>query len=210
MVEAPTQVTLYFDYRCPFCNRLTRVLMEAEQRRPDLQVNWRYFSLEQLNAPIDGWKIWEQPVEYDLVEQGPFAMRMLRAFLASYAASLQGEAAFRRFHLLLFFAKHDEKKVMSDSQVILDVARRADLDMKAFEQAWQSQAGRDRLQSDHTSGQNLGIRGVPSLIIDNMEPLYVRLADHPPAAERLPLFDDLLRLVTRRPYLRTFRYVHNG
>lgn len=209
-METSTQITLHFDYRCPYSNRLTRVLMEATEQRPDVQVRWRYFSLEQLNASDDDWKIWEQPLDYALVEDSPFAMRMLRSFLASYAASLQGEAAFRRFHLMLFSARHDEKKVMSDPGVILDVARQAGLDMDTFEQTWQSQAGRDRLRRDHTSGQKLGISGVPSLVVNDSEPAYVRLADHPPAEERLPLFDDLVRLVTRRPYLRTFRYVRSG
>lgn len=198
--------TVYFDYRCPYCYRLVRLLTEMEARHANISVTWRHFSLEQLNAPNPEWKLWEQPLEYELVEESPFAMRMLRSFLASYAAMLQGPRAFARFRLHMFAAKHNEKKEMSRPEVILAAAEEAELDMAAFRREWQSPEARQRLREDHLSGERLGIAGLPALLVDDGEPIYVRLADYPPDEEREPFLNELIHLATRRPYLRTFRY----
>lgn len=202
----PIGTTVYFDYRCPYCYRLVRLLTEMEGQHADISVTWRHFSLEQLNAPDPQWELWEQPLEYDLVEDSPFAMRMLRSFLASYAAMLQGSNAFARFRLHMFAAKHDEKKEMSRPEVILAAAEKAELDMAAFRREWQSSEARKRLREDHLSGEALGIAGLPALVVDDGEPIYVRLADHPPEEERESFLNELIHLATRRPYLRTFRY----
>jgi predicted DsbA family dithiol-disulfide isomerase len=205
----PTPLTVYFDYRCPFCYRLVRLLTAVEQRRPDVSVCYRHFSLEQLNAPDPRWKVWEQPLEYDLVEDGPFAMRMLRSFLASYAAQRQGPEAFARFRLRMFVAKHDRKKVMSDPKAILTAAQEAGLDMVAFKREWQAAEGRERLREDHTSGEALGVAGLPALVVGDGNPIYVRLAEHPPQAEREAFFSELIHLAIHRPYLRAFRQMHD-
>jgi len=199
--------TVYFDYRCPFTYRLVRLLTEMERTRREIKVRWRHFSLEQLDAQNADWKLWEQPLDYETITTGPFAMRMLRAFLASHAASLQGVEAFARFRLAMFAAKHDEKKDAGEPEVVLEAARQAGLEMNTFMENWQSQEARDRLRDDHLSGQDVGAFGVPTVIINDSRPAYIRLVDYPPPVERDRFFDELIQLLTAKPYLQEFKRI---
>ncbi|MDP9472752.1 MAG: hypothetical protein M3Q71_19155, partial [Chloroflexota bacterium] len=62
-----------------------------EQLGDRLQVNWRYFPLEQVNsAEGPEWKLWEQPDSH--------RSRGRVAFQAAIAARNQGDEAFERFH----------------------------------------------------------------------------------------------------------------
>ena len=190
---------VYFDYLCPFAYRGVRLFTEMQQKRQNLHVTWRHFALEQINAKEENWKLWEQPLDAPT--------RSLRAFLASHAASLQGEEAFARFRLALFSARHDEKKDIADPEVILEAARKAELDMEAFMAHWQSQEGRDRLRDDYLSGRELKVFGVPTITVNGCEPAYLRLTTYPPNTERDTLFDELIHLLRNRPYFQEFKRV---
>jgi len=207
-MATPTTVTIYFDYMCPFAFRGVRLLTEIEQTRPDITVKWRHFSLEQVNAIGRGkdydWKVWEQPLDYKGIYRKTRG-RLLRPFLASHAASLQGAEPFARFRLALFSTFHDDELDTSDPDVLLDVARRANLDMDAFLANWQSQEGRDRLRNDHLSGEEAGVFGVPTLIINGCEATYMRLSEYPPADETQTLFDELMHTLCQRPYLQELK-----
>ena len=205
----PIEVTVYFDYLCPFAYRGVRLLSEIEQTRPEVTVTWRHFSLEQVNAKNRGkdenWQVWAQALDYEGTSPSNPAGRMLRGFLASHAASLQDQAAFSRFRLALFGARHDDKVDTSDPAVILELARRVGLDLDAFQANWESQAGRDRLRDDHVSGRTAGAFGVPTLIINGCEPTYMRLIEYPPETERQAFFDELVHSLTGRPYLQELK-----
>ena len=192
----------------PFAFRGVRLLTEIEQTRPDIVVDWRYFSLEQVNAIGRGkdpdWKVWEQPLDYKGIYRKSRG-RLLHPFLASYAASLQGAEPFARFRLALFSAFHDDRLDTSDPEVLLDVTRRANLDMDAFETNWQSQEGRNRLRDDHLSGEEVGVFGVPTLIINGCEATYMRLSEYPPADELQTLFNELMHIFCQRPYLQELK-----
>jgi predicted DsbA family dithiol-disulfide isomerase len=188
---------VYFDYLCPFAYRGVRLFTEMQHKRPNLGVTWRHFPLDQINAKEEDWELWEQSLDG--------STRSLEAFLASHAASLQGEEAFARFRLALFAQRHDEKKAINDPEVILEAARQAELDVQAFKANWQSQDGRDRLRDDYLSGREVGAFGVPTLIINGCEPAYLRLTEYPPASERDAAFDELVHLLTRRPYLQEIK-----
>lgn len=203
-MSAKTGVTVYFDYLCPFAYRGVRLLTEIQRKRPNLEVTWRHFPLEQINSEDEDWKLWEQPLDYESLWGRP-SSRALRAFLASHAASLQGEEAFAGFRLAVFSAHHDEGKDISDSEVILEAARRAELDLGAFEENWQSQEARDRLRDDYRRGRDVDAFGVPTLIVNDCEPTYMRLVEYPPADERETLFNELVHTLTERPYLQELK-----
>jgi predicted DsbA family dithiol-disulfide isomerase len=188
---------VYFDYVCPFAYRGVRLFTEMQRQRQDLNVVWRHFPLEQVNARDPDWKLWEQPLHHVSDRPG----RTLPAFLASHAASLQGEDAFARFRLALFAARHDHGRHIADRDVLLEAARDAGLDMAAFEAHWDEVAGRERLRDDYLSGEAIGAFGVPTLVMDGCEPTYVRLTENPPAEQRDAFVDELVHLLCHRGYL---------
>ncbi|MFQ5854049.1 MAG: DsbA family protein [Anaerolineae bacterium] len=199
------EAVVYFDYLCPFAYRGVQLFTEMQRTRPNVHVMWRHFPLEQVNAKDENWKLWEQPLDYETIWDDPHSSRALRAFLASHAASLQGEEAFACFRLALFSARHDQKKSISDPEVILDAARQAELDLDAFTDNWQSQEARDRLRDDYLSGREVGAFGVPTLVINGCESTYMRIINYPPAEERDTFFDELVHLLTSRPYLQELK-----
>jgi hypothetical protein len=55
------QLTVFFDFLCPYAWRASRWLDMVVAQRPEVVIDWRYFSLEQVNTPADSaWKVWEQ------------------------------------------------------------------------------------------------------------------------------------------------------
>jgi predicted DsbA family dithiol-disulfide isomerase len=191
------KATVYFDYQCPFAYRGVRLFTEMQRQRPDLDVTWRHYPLEQINARDPDWELWEQPLHHAADRPGS----TLGAFLASHAASLQGEGPFARFRLALFAARHERGEDIADPDVIRAAAREADLDMAAFEVDWKDGAGRERLRDDYRSGEAVGAFGVPTLVVDGCEPTYMRLTEYPPAEERAAFFEELVHLLCHRTYL---------
>lgn len=204
-------VVIYFDYLCPFAYRVTKFFTTMKRHRPEMQLTWRHFSLEQVNAvrkgKPDDWYLWEQPLDYQGTGRRQSA-RMLRAFLASHAASLQSDLLWANFRLGLYDAYHMDEADLSNPVVILNVARQSGLDMLSFEQHWQSDAARARLKSDHLQGLDDEVFGVPTLIVNDAVPTYLRLSQHPPEADHQTFFDELIHQLTQRPYLNEFKRVH--
>src|SRR5258706_3963212 len=81
------ELDLFYDYSCPFVYRMTK-LIDAVGRsgQRNLKVNWRFFSLTQVNHrsedPEDTWAVWTAP-ESEHVRWG-------LAFKAAEAARPQG------------------------------------------------------------------------------------------------------------------------
>ena len=92
---------------------------------PKLTINWRYFSLEQVNSQQGPeWKLWEQPDD--------FASRGLWAFRAAEAARGQGEVSFERFHSALLHARHQQGKDIADRGLLAEVASAVGLEVSRF------------------------------------------------------------------------------
>lgn len=203
-------ITIYFDYLCPFAYRMSRLVTEMEQELDHLQVTWRHFSLEQINAKSVGkpaeWHIWEQSLDYESLWDKKH-LRGLTAFLASHAASKQGPEVFARFRLELFRLRHEEQQNSADPDVIMQVARQVQLNMADFTMNWQADVARHRLRDDHLSGLEAGVFGVPTLIINDCEPTYLRLTDYPEPDERQTIFEQLVQVVTEQPTLQELKRV---
>ena len=65
------QLTVFFDVLCPYAWRTSRWLDLVVAQRPSVVIEWRYFSLEQINTPADSdWKIWNQTHDYAGAKEG--------------------------------------------------------------------------------------------------------------------------------------------
>ena len=61
--QAPTEVDFHFDVMCPFAYQTSLWIREVA-RQIDLTINWRFFSLEEVNRPEGKKHPWERDWSY--------------------------------------------------------------------------------------------------------------------------------------------------
>ena len=157
-----------------------------------LSINWKYFSLEQVNSQQEPqWKIWEQPEDY--------ASRGLNAFLAAEAARRQGEAAFGSFHFALLRARHEQRQDIADIDTLVKVAEGINLNMAQFREDLGDRRLLSKLAEDHIYAvETLGVFGTPTLVFPERRAIFLKLASPPSPEESLPVFVELRQLAERR------------
>ncbi|WP_038040491.1 DsbA family oxidoreductase [Thermorudis peleae] len=186
-------VQVWFDYLCPYVYRASMLLLWLQEHYdPSLVVHWRYFSLEQVNQRFGpDWKLWEQP------DDVPSRTRL--AWKGAEAARQQGDEAFRRFHRALLRLRHEERRDLADPETIFEAARRAELDLDAFDRAFK-QATLAALARDHEEGvQHYGVFGTPTLVFPNGRAAYLRLSTLPEEAKRGALWEQLVEMIANTP-----------
>lgn len=162
---------------------------------PKLTINWKYFSLEQVNSQQGAqWKIWEQPEDYP--------SRGLRAFWAAEAARRQGETAFSCFHIALLRARHEQRRDIADMNTLIEVAESADLEMTQFQKDLSDRRLLARLAEDHTFAvETLGVFGTPTLVFPERQAVFLKMSPLPSPEECLSVFTELRQLAERRQYI---------
>lgn len=166
---------------------------------PKLNINWRYFSLEQVNnRQGPEWTIWEQPEGY--------ASRGLHAFWASEAARRQGEAAFGRFHMALLRARHEQRRDIADVDTLAEVAESVGLEMTQFQRDLADSQLLTKLAEDHTFAvESLGVFGTPTLVFPESQAIFLKMSLPPSPEDCLPVFTELYHLVDQRRYIQEIK-----
>lgn len=203
------RVEVFFDYLCPYVYRAALWLDEVE-RHLDSEVNvrWRYFSLAQVNNTREGWHIWEQPLVNPDWEHHRSA-RGLRAFWAAEAARQQGEESFRRFHLALLKAYHEEGLSLDNDEAVRAAAERAHLDLARWETDRQNPALLEALKADYTEARSRwDIFGTPTFLFPNARPAYLKLDDLVPADQALAYWETFVRVVAKQQYFLEIKRPH--
>ncbi|MDP2729922.1 MAG: DsbA family protein [Dehalococcoidales bacterium] len=192
-------IDIYFDYLCPYVYRASMWLARVkEEMGAKLTINWKYFSLEQVNNDQGPkWKIWEQPEDYP--------SRGLRAFQAAEAARRQSEAFFESFHFALLKARHEQERDIADMNTLTQVAESAGLEMAKFQKDMKNRRLLKRLAEDHTFAVKLGVFGTPTIVFPGGQALFVKLPRIPPSEESLSFFTEVYHLAIQRHYLQELK-----
>jgi len=160
-----------------------------------LKVNWKCFSLEQINAKEPGFKLWEVPEDYE--------SRALMAFKGSIAARRQGQEAWERFHSELLEARHVRKEKIGLREVVVEAARSAGLDMPKFLKELDQPGNLKKLAQEHTEAvEEHGVFGTPTLVFQNGNAAYLKLEAVPATTqEAVRDFELLYEVIAQRPYI---------
>ncbi len=166
---------------------------------PKLTINWRYFSLEQVNNEQGPqWKVWEQPEDYP--------SRGLNAFRAAEAARHQGEVAFAAFHIALLRTRHEQRRDIADKNTLIEVAKSVDLEMPRFQKDLDDRRLLAKLAEDHTFAvETLGVFGTPTLVFSERQAVFVKLPQIPPPDESLAVFAEVRHLAEHRQYIQEIK-----
>ena len=182
---------VFFDYMCPFVYRMA-VLLDAVRAtgRRELEIDWRYFSLAQVNSKEEGWTVWDAPASPPV--KGRFA------FQAAEAARRQG--GFDALHMPLLQARHRDRRDIDARDVIEEIATQAGLDMPRFRRDLDDPALLQALARDHRAGAGeRGVFGTPTLVFGDGEAAYVRLAEQIDPADAVEVFDRVFGVAEAEP-----------
>ena len=165
---------------------------------PTLTINWRYFSLEQVNSQQGPeWKIWEQSEDYP--------SRGLRAFRAAEAARRQGEAAFTAFHFALLKARHEQGQDIADMNTLTQVAESANLEMAQFQKDFSDRKILAKLAEDHTFAvETFGVFGTPTLVFPENQAVFLKMSP-PSPEESLSVFTEVRTFAERRRHIQEIK-----
>ena len=186
-------VDVFFDYACPYAWASQMWLYKVGEELGDrLQVNWRYFPLEQVNAKDPEFRVWEQPNDG--------RSSTLRSFQASHAARKQGEEAFERFHAALFRKRHVDGRNLAGQKVLEAAAQEAGLDLDRFRRDLESVEVFDIIRADYEHARNdLGVFGTPTVVFDNEQGAYVVINFRELPEDPVQFWHDFVDTVRDRP-----------
>ena len=195
------EVDVYFDYACPFVNSAALWLDDVSRQLGDRgpKTNWKFFPLDQVNAPEDAeLAVWELPA--DRRSRGRDSLH------AAAAARRQGDELFARFHLALLGLKHEEGEDHGKRSVQEEAARRSGLDLERFRADLEDRSLLEEIRDEYTNGRELfGVFGTPTFVFANGNAAYVQTLPPPPSEEAVPVWEDFVRFVRDRPFLREIK-----
>lgn len=164
----PRNITVTFDYRCPFAYNGNATLMAAAERL-DLEPRYLAFSLDQAHLGEDEPTMWER----DPSEWGSG----IRVLLYGIAARDAFPEVFPTVHLALFAARHDHGRKLDDLAVVHEAIAAAGGDPDALTDEVASGRPLKTLEAEHTEGvERWGVWGVPTFI-DGDDAAFVRLME---------------------------------
>ncbi len=170
------QIDVWSDYVCPFCYlEMPGLAQLAGRFGGKVAITWRAFELRPDPVPTldpDGeylHRIWNQSV-YPMAEARGMTLRLppvqprsRKAFEAVAFARDRGR--FTAMHDGLFRAFFQDGRDLADVAVLKDVAARAGLDADALGVALDEGRHLDQVLADERLAQDLGITGVPAMVI---------------------------------------------
>lgn len=166
-----------------------------DQSDEDIEINWKNFSLQQINAADPGdWKVWK---EADLTKT-----RSLMASVAGEAAKKQGAEKFSKFFLALLTQRHGGNRVpLNDNNVFLEIAENCGLDLKKFAEDLKDESLLDTIANDHTEATEVhGAFGTPTFVFESGQTAYLKTFI-PPAEESKQAFDNFIEMFSNRSYI---------
>ena len=200
-------VDIFYDYVCPYVYRAGRLIADLEALDDDLDVRWRYFPLAQINNKKQDWYVWEQPT----VDSGWASKRSagsLRAFWGAEAARRQGEQQFRRFHLALLKAVHEEALSLDEDETVRTAARIAEVDLEQWQRDYQNPGLLERVREDYGAARERKIFGTPTFVFPGAEPAYLKLTDVVPADDIEDYWSTFVHAVAERPLFLEIKRPH--
>jgi hypothetical protein len=201
---APVRAELFMDYHCPYSHRVVAWLDELGPGVAD--VRYRFFALEQVNHDPEAvlWRLWEQPLDYPQY-RGRQERRALGSFLATaILEAVEAPGVVRRFRRALYEARFVARADISDLDVLgaaADLAGAApDMIRRGFADPALVAAARERIAADWAAARDpWQVFGVPTLVIGDAPPVYLRLAAAVPPAGGGALWDALLAFRAAAP-----------
>ena len=169
-------------------------LREVRERLPrGLDVEWRYFSLEQVNQRAgEGVLVWTRPDGYESTG--------LEAFAAAEAGRRQARPdAWERLHQALLETRHTGQKEPLTREVVERLAGDAGFDMQRFRADLDDPSILESLAEQHQAATAEGVFGTPTLVFENGLSGFLKMMPAPTGAEAVRVWERVTALVRDEP-----------
>lgn len=176
------EIDFFFDPMCPWAYQTSLWIRDVRRQR-DLRINWRFFSLEEVNRPDGKKHPWERELAYG------WSPLRVAAFLRR-----QDPEMCDAWYLACGRALHDEGRKPHDPATARDLLRSIGASPDAWDQALADDTTHDDVKADHFFAvEELGGFGVPIIVFPATTNL-ARRAIFGPVVVPAPLGDDALAL----------------
>jgi predicted DsbA family dithiol-disulfide isomerase len=204
MTTQPVNITVFFDFLCPYTYRTMQWVDNVKQQLGDgMEVQWKYFSLEQQNTDTPERKLWEQPDDYEpmIPGRGPKS-RALLAFWGVEAARQQGDEAFNRMRMALSHARHCDRMDFSQRANVEALAEQVELDMEQFRRDFNDRSLLDVIRRDHQEAiEKYEAFGVPTIAFDELNAVYIKMMKVPSLEDTVAFLNHLRGCWAEREWL---------
>jgi predicted DsbA family dithiol-disulfide isomerase len=174
--DNPVRILVWSDYVCPFCY-LERPVLDRIQAElgENVEIDWRSFELRPEPEPtLDPnaeylHRVWGQSV-YPMAEDRGLTLKLPpvqpRSRKAHEAAEFAREAGLLdAMNRTLFKAFFEDGRDLADPEVLVDIGRSVGLDENGLREALASGRHEERVLDDEHLARQIGISGVPALIV---------------------------------------------
>jgi protein-disulfide isomerase-like protein with CxxC motif len=183
------QVTCYYDYNCRYSYKMMMWLRSVQERGADLSLDWRTFSLREINRDAD------EPSPFD-----NFSSTSVLALALAHAARF---GDFNHYHNTVFQAIHrgaQQARRHLDEEDLYRIAADAGVDVTEFNNE------RDRwfesVAEEHRQAfKDANVFGTPTLILNGRASVFLKLAEVPPPGEEDHVWQSLCCVATCYPEL---------
>ena len=192
------RVVFHFDVMCPWAYQTSLWIREVRRQRP-LDIEWRFFSLEEVNR-VEGKKHpWEREWSY--------GWGMLRVAAMLRRTDMDScdrfyEAAGRALHL--------QARKPHDPSVAKEILAEIGLDPSVVDAAIADPTTHDDVRTDHEAVVALGAFGVPTILFEDGTPLYGPVVTPAPMGDEALALWDLVTLWRRFPHLYEIKRPKSG
>jgi predicted DsbA family dithiol-disulfide isomerase len=182
--DTAIQIVVWSDYVCPFCYLEVPVLDQIRRELgEEVAIDWRAFELRPDPAPtLDPnaeylHRVWNQSVYPMAKERGlslslpPVQPRSRKAHEAAEFAREGG--LLDEMSRALFRAFFEEGRDLGDLEVLLDVGESVGLDRSDLREALEKDRYTQKVVEDEHLAQQVGITGVPALVITGGRHAYL-------------------------------------
>ena len=154
-----------------------------------IDVEWRPFSLEQVNQKVgEEYQVWSEPEEK--IPPGIWGLR------AGIAARRQGKEQRDRFLLALLRARHVDRRDLGGREVLTEMAQEVGLDMARFIKDLDDRSAVQEIAESHRQAvEEHGVFGTPTFIFPGGGSAFLKMLKPKSTQEAAKSYSTLLELM---------------
>jgi 2-hydroxychromene-2-carboxylate isomerase len=186
-----TDVDFYFDLMCPWAYQTSKWIRQARSHR-EINVTWRFFSLEEVNRQEGKKHPWER--------QWSYGWSLLRV-AARLRREPDGNGAVDRFYESAGRMFHEEGLKVHTPEGAEAVLREMGLDPGLVTEAIGDESTNEEVRKDHQKARDCGIYGVPTLVVDHADTVFGPVVTPAPTGQAAGRLWDAVMMWTEFPHL---------